>query len=365
MSETAPAPIARLPLYPLHQRLGARMAALDGVEAVADYGRREEERRAIRQGVALVDRSFVGRLELLGADRHRFLNGLVTCDVKGLSPGRGAYGFFPGVQGKILADALVLALPDRLWLELPPGHGKAIADHLGKYLIADRVEVVPLADMLPLSLVGPGAEAVLAAHAELPAGRFDHLRAMVLGVEVCLVRGPVAGRPGFTLWASASVAGSLAQELLALPGVLPAGFDALERARVEAGWPAFGADFGPDHFPQESGLEELAVSYTKGCYLGQEVIARIHYRGKANRAARRLLFEGDEPPPRGSRLLANGEEVGVLGSAAAAPEGSSQALGIAVIHRKANEPGTRLEVEGDGSAQVEELPPPGRDLPAG
>jgi folate-binding protein YgfZ len=309
------------------------------------------------EAAALVDRSFVGRLELLGADRHRFLHGLVTCEVKGLSPGQGGYGFFPNAQGKILADAVVLVLPDRLWLELPPGHGKLISEHLGRYLIADRVEVLPLADMLPLSLVGPQAEAVLAAHAELPAGRFAHRRAMVLGIEVCLARGPVAGQPAFTLWASASVAEPLVEELLGLPGIVPAGFEALEGARIEAGRPAFGTDFGTDHFPQETGLEELAVSYAKGCYLGQEVIARIHYRGKANRAARRLVFDGP-PPAAGSRLLVDGEEVGRVGSAAAAAEGSGRALGIAVVHRKAYEPGTRLAVEGGGWARVEELPRP-------
>jgi folate-binding protein YgfZ len=322
---------------------------------VADYGRSEQEYQAITRGTALVDLSPAGRLELLGADRQRFLNGLATCDVKGLGAGQGAYGFFTNAQGKILADAVILALADRLWLRVPPGRGRALSEHLRKYLIADRVEVLPLADMLPLSLVGPGAEGLMAAHAELPAKAYDHSRAEIAGIEVCLVREPVGGQPAFTLWASASVAAGLAESLLGLSGVSPAGLEPLERARVEAGWPAFGADFGADHFPQETGLEERAVSYTKGCYLGQEVIARIHYRGKANRAARRLLFDGAEPPPRGCRLLFDGEEVGRAGSAAV--DAAGRALGIAVLHRKAYEPGTRLALEGGGEAVVAELEP--------
>ena len=121
-----------------------------------------EEMGALREGCGLVDRSWIGRLELRGADRQRLLNGLVTCDAKRLAPGDGAYGFFTGPQGKILADVAVLAFADRLWLELPAGRGEAIAAHLGKYVLADRVEVGPLEDMLPITLVVPRAEAVLA-----------------------------------------------------------------------------------------------------------------------------------------------------------------------------------------------------------
>src|ERR1700731_421080 len=100
--------------------------------------------QALRHGCGLADRSSAGRLELLGADRQRFLNAYVTCDVKGLAAGPGAYGFFTGPQGRILADVAVLAHGDRLWLELPPGQAGPIAEHLKKYLIADRVEMRPL-----------------------------------------------------------------------------------------------------------------------------------------------------------------------------------------------------------------------------
>lgn len=365
--------MSRLPLARLHRRLGARLAARGDVEVVAGYGRPEAEERAMREGLALVDRSFVGRLELLGADRQRFLNGLLTCDVKALAPGEGAFGFFCQAQGKILAEVLVLALADRLWLELPPGRGKAIADHLGKYLIADRVEVLPLADMLPLSLLGPGVDAALGSLApeaaetlcgELPPGRARNARASIAGIEVCAVRSALAGQAAVTLWTSASVAAPLFEELVGGSGAVPVGVDALERARVLSGRPAFGPDYGADHFPQETGLEDLAVSYTKGCYLGQEVVARIHYRGKANRAARRLVFSGPLPPAPGSplRLPAGaeeagetGEEVGRVGSAVPGADAAGRALGIAVVHRKGYEPGTRLEVAG-GWAEVEELP---------
>jgi folate-binding protein YgfZ len=131
---------------------------------------------------------------------------------------------------------------------------------------------------------------------------------------------------------------------------------ALEQLRVEAGVPAFGADFDEQHFPQETGLESQAVSYTKGCYLGQEIVARIHYRGKANHALRQLRFDAGPPPPGGTppggtRLLFDGQEVGRVGSAVAPLDGGAP-VGLAVLHRKGGEPGTRLEVEGFGTAEV-------------
>src|SRR5215203_4960387 len=113
------------------------------------------EYQALRAGCGLADLSEMGRLEILGPDRLRFLNAYVTCDVKGLAPGEGAYGFFTNPQGRILSDAVVLAHEDRLWLQVAAGQAEAIASHLKKYILADRVEVRGLDDMLPLCLVGP------------------------------------------------------------------------------------------------------------------------------------------------------------------------------------------------------------------
>lgn len=344
-------------LADLHRRLGARLEDRDGAAVILDYGQPDEEHAALAGRAALIDRSGKGRLALTGADRRRFLAGLVTCDVKSLEPRRSVYGFFPSAQGKILADVAVLALEDRLWLELPAGASEAIAAHLAKYIIADQVEVFSLEeDHRLLTLAGPRSAAVLGTLTPLPEEDWSHRAATLAGVEVRIDRRPLAGVPAFTLWVGAAGAAAVAEALLATGDeVRPAGAAALERLRVGNGVPVFGTDFGPDHFPQESGLEAAAVSYTKGCYLGQEVIARIHYRGRANRAARRLLFEGEAPPPAGARLLHDGEEVGTVGSAVASPAAGG-AVGIAVLHRKANAPGTRLDVDSGGRAEVAELP---------
>ena len=333
-----------------------------------------KEYETLRRGCGLAARSATDRLEMLGADRQRFLNAYVTCEVKGLAAGQGTYGFFTSAQGRILADVVVLEHGDRLWLELPAGQQETIAGHLRKYLIADRVEMRPLDDMLPLLLAGPGTPEVFAGPAgiapglALPNAPWGHVRAMVAGIEVTVQRRERQGVPALALWVSSSLAGPLREELLAWSGgpggfrgsgdstggLRPVGPEALEVVRTEAGIPRFGQDFGPQNFPQETGIEE-AVSYTKGCYLGQEVVARIHYRGGVQKTLCGLVFDGTAVPAAGTALLYEGREAGTLGTAV-----HSLALdrpaGLAVLHRRAASPGSRLELAGGGRAEVRALP---------
>jgi folate-binding protein YgfZ len=335
MTEVAP-PVRHLPLAKLHRRWGARFTAIDGVEAPTDYGSVSAEYAALREGCALVDRSDVGRLELMGEDRQRFLNGLVTCDVKALAAGEGAYGYFTDRQGKILSDVVVLALADRLWLELPASVADAIRGQLGKYIIADRVEIKPLDDLVVWTIAGPAARAVLAAVSDAapPASAWSHGKATLDGSELQWVRQARLGVEAWSLWVSASIARSLAEALVdrgAARGLRPVGRSALEVVRVEETIGSFGRDFGPANFPQEVG-ESSAVSYTKGCYLGQEIVARIHYRGGVNHRLTGLeLVTAVEPAP-GSALLLEDREVGTVSSVVESPRGGW--IGLAMIHRR-------------------------------
>lgn len=351
---TTPPPAARpLPLASLHERLGATFEALDGgVLVPARYGPVAEEYRALREGCGLADRTWTGRLEILGADRLRFLNAYVTCEVKSLGPGEGAYGFFTNPQGRILSDVVVLAREDRLWLQLPPGQDEAVASHLRKYVLADRVEIRGLEDVLPVSLIGPRAAEALGATP--PAGDWHHLRTSIHGTEVGLHRTGRLGAEGYTIWVEAAAAGQLVERLLDSSEVTPAGFEALEILRTEAGIPRFGRDFGAENFPQETGAGE-AVSFTKGCYLGQEVVARIHYRGGVQKALRGLAFAAGSTPRPGTPLLFEGREVGIA-TTIVESIALGHPIGLAILHRRGAEPGTRLDVEGGGQAEVRELP---------
>lgn len=346
-----------LPLADLHRRLGAVLAPLDDLaEAPAAYTDEEVERQVLESACGLVDRSWMGRLEIAGADRQRFLNGQVTCDVKTLEPGRSTYGFFVSPKGRVVADATILALAESHLLELPPATAGPIRERLEKYILVDRVEVSSCEDRVLVSLVGPRAEPISSRLAPLPEVPGGHSEEEVLGVPVRLVRRPLWGLDAVSLWVPAAAAAELFEELLEhgrQEGLALVGFRALEIARIERGVPRFGPDFGPDHFPQETGLDE-AVSYTKGCYLGQEVVARIHYRGQVNRALVGLLYEGEAPPP-GAVLLHEGREAGRAGSAVRSAA-LGAVVGLAVLHRRAAEPGTVLALEGGGTAEVRPLP---------
>jgi len=296
----------------------------------------------------LAERS-AGLLEITGADRQRFLNAYVTCDVKPLQPGDGAYGFFTNPQGRILSDVAVLVREDRLWLEVAPGLAETLAGHLRKFVIVDRVEIRPLEEVTLLTLIGPRAAEVL----DLPdLLDWKHAPMTIDGIEAVVQRRGLLGAPAFSLWVPAASAPHLRASLLAREGVQPVGEEDLEILRVEAGIPRFGVDFGPENFPKETGLDE-AVSYTKGCYLGQEVVARIHYRGGVQKMMRRLELEGDPRP--GSKLLFEEREAGTATTVVRSPL-SGRTLGLGIVHKRAAEPGTRLDVEGGGTATVEELP---------
>ena len=278
--QEAEAQTYEVPLAALHRRLGASLASYRGAYAPSLYGDEAGEYAALREACGLIDRSWTVGIEMRGEDRARYLGGLVTCDVKGLQEGQGVYGFVTTLKGRVMSDLVVLALDERLWLEVPPGMGDVLAEHLGKYVIVDRVEIGPLAGVIPLSLVGPRSHEVVAEARELPEDDYSHREISLCGVEARLMREPMLdGVPGWTLWVPTGEAERLLTELTKSGSpARPVGHRALDRLRVEAGRPLCGVDFGDTNFPQETGLEE-AVSYTKGCYLGQEVVARIHYRG--------------------------------------------------------------------------------------
>lgn len=346
-----------LVLHDLHARLGAETGDRAGTRVPVAYGSVAEEVEILREACGWVDRSWIDRLEIAGADRQRFLNGMVTCEVRDLGEGGGAYGFVTSRKGGVLADFALLELGDRFLLELAPGRAAAVAEHLGAYVLADRVEIRPAGDRLPLTLAGPRAREVLrelvGALPPAAESRWGHAPAEAAGRPVIVASRPLLGVETWTVWTAAGDAAAVAEAALEA-GASPVGYDALDTVRIEAGIPCWGRDYDDSNLPQETGLDE-ALNFTKGCYLGQEVVARIHYRGGVNRTLRGLQFDGDEPPEEGTELLLEGRPVGKVGSATLSPalEGP---VGLAILHKRGAEPGTRLEVAGDGEAEVSELP---------
>lgn len=340
-----------LALAAFHEGCGAVMVDFQGRRRPAHYGAVEDEYRALREGCGLVDRGWLDCLAMSGEDRARFLNGLVTCDVIALEPGEGTYGFVTDVKGRILADLTVLAEEDSLRLVLPAGRGAAIAEHLLKYRIIDRVEVAPCPATVPLTVLGPRAQEVLAPAEDLPTEAWSHRLLSRFGVQALVVAEPALGVSACTLWSAAAEAERLAAALLE-QGATAVGHQAYEILRVESGRPRYGQDFQSDHFPQETGRSD-GVSYTKGCYLGQEVVARIHYRGGVNRQLRGLLFADESVPTLGAEVEAEGRGAGILTSAVVAPA-LGRTVGLAILHKRV-EAGAQIAVA-EGSAEVVALP---------
>lgn len=317
---------------------------------VEDLGDAAAEHRALREGSALLPRAGRTLLDVRGADRRRFLNGYLTCEVKGLPEGGAAYGFLTAREGKVLADALLADLPEALQLALPAARAAAIRSHLARYLLADRVEFVERPELAVWEIAGPRAGEALA-EVGLPVAEAGRA-AWLPEEEIALVRHDLGRLPAWELRARPEALAALAERLLAAGPTRLAGAAAREIARVEEGVPACGRDFGEEHFPQETGLEAAAVSYTKGCYLGQEVVARIHYRGGVQRGLRGLRFPGGLPEV-GVTLLHDGREAGRVTSAVLSPRHG--AIGLAILHRRVDEGGA-LALAGGGEALLAPLP---------
>lgn len=356
VSEDTEQSARRLSLDSWHRNRGASMTTHLGFSMPRDYGDLGVELEALRTEAVWVDRSCCGRLEMLGEDRQRFLNGLCTANTLELASGSSVYGFITDAKGKVMADLTVIAHPDRLWLVLPAGLTRTIRQHLLRFVVADRVEILPLDELLPLTLVGPSAGAkLMAAGADSLPEIGGHREVSLLHSCIQLVRHRWQKLDAFTLWVPASIAAMVADDLVDDLGVRVAGLGATERLRIEEGWPEFGIDYGPGNLPQETGLES-AVDYQKGCYLGQEVIARLHYRGQAARSIHSVSLEAapgstDEAAPRaGQQLLLEGRPCGSLTSVAHS-EGLGGWIGLAMLHRRV-EAGDWMSLEHGGRARI-------------
>ncbi len=308
---------------------------------------RSEAYRAAVEGCALVDRSERGKLALTGAETKEFLQGQVSNDVEGLAPGEGCYAAFLTPKGKMLGDLRVLDAGDELLLDCERATLQELFNLIRRYKLGRDVELHKrTVERGLLSLIGPRSRAVAGAE-DLLAAEHAHRTGAVGGAEVRLI----ATDLGVDVLCAAADTERVAAALLAA-GAVGAGEDVFEVRRVETGRPRYGADLDETVIPQEAGLNERAVSFTKGCYVGQETVARLYYKGKPNRHLRGLRLDG--PAERGAVLRLGEREVGRLGSVVESP--TLGPIALALVRREAA-PGDRLAVgDGDRTATVVELP---------
>jgi aminomethyltransferase len=344
-----------LPLHDRHASLGATFGELKGREVVDRVPGRDED-RALRTGSGLFDASARGVVRVTGPDRVSFLQGMVTQDVEGLPLASVADAALLTPKGAMVADARVVRRANDLLLLTEPGYGPVVLGALEKYLISEDAELADAtAGFGQLSLVGPEADALATRVLGLraPAG------AAARPFEASGYTGWVLPQglllPGVDLLLPVEALGTVFERLLEA-GATPVGFAALEVLRVERGTPRFGADMDEKTIPLEANLQR-AIHFQKGCYIGQEVIARATFRGHVNRHLVGLRFAGPVPAPR-TELFTGERRVGWVTSAVDSPRLGPIGLGYA--HRDVEQPGTELTLAGGtAKATIAPLPFPG------
>jgi folate-binding protein YgfZ len=338
MSETAEQVAARrLPLEEAHRRAGAALVERGGWLLPANYGAAGAEYEAVRGGGAgLFDLSARGRVEVSGREAVQFLNGLVTNDVKALAPGAWMLAAFPNPQGRLVAFARVAraGAEEVFTFDTEPETRERVLGSLERFTLAGDFKVRDLSgETSHLSVQGAGARAVVASALGEAAAGIARNGAAVLPWRgehsITVQRATHTGEDGYDLIAGEGAAHDLWDALTAA-GARPAGHDALEVLRVEAGVPRYGADVDETNVVSEAGLGE-ALSFTKGCYVGQEIIARIHWRGHVAKRLAGLLPEGEGAIEPGTKLRAadGAREAGRVTSVAYSPRlGRQIALGF-------------------------------------
>jgi tRNA-modifying protein YgfZ len=319
-----------------------------------DAGDLSAEHRRLTEACGLLDRCERGKLALSGTGAVEFLNGQVTNELDGLRAGEGCYAAFLTHKGKMLGDLRILvtgddpaAAPSELLLDTERVALQALFDMIRRFKVGFDVELHKRTlERSLFSLIGPSAERI-AAPEGLSGEEHANAAVEVGGVQALAVRTDV----GVDLVCDAADGERLVAELQQR-GAAPVGEAAAECLRIERGRPRYGIDLDETVIPQEAGLNERAVSFTKGCYVGQETVARLHYRGRPNRHLRGLRLS--EPAVTGVELRLAERPVGRVGSITVSP--ALGPIALALIRREA-EPGSVLSVGTQGAtAEVVELP---------
>ncbi len=351
-------------LEDLHRAAGATLSASEP-PVLLTYGDVPAEYRAARQDCALFDRSDRGRIEVRGPEAAAFLHRLLANTVRTLAPGQGNRNLLLSSKGKVLYDFDLDCDEEAFLLSTPPGVAGGLLAALEQYHFSEKLSLSDDSERhAPLALIGPRRAEVLRKALSIdpppepPPGEHKSVRARMGSAEVQVTALPVAGAPGLRVDAGPEQAQHL-WSLLREAGARPAGRVAWDILRVEAGVAEPGIDLDENVYPQEARLES-AFSLDKGCYVGQEVVAKIDTYGGLNKRITRLRISHDDPVPRSTRLyrLLDGEwrDLGVVTSWAYSFELDS-GLVLAYVKRRHQDPGTEFRVgEGPASAQVVELP---------
>jgi len=313
---------------------------------------------AVRQGAAIGSISPRAQIAVAGADRATYLQGLLTNDIESLTPGTGCYAAWLTPQGRMLTDMHVLQSPGMILMDVPIDLVTPTLARLDQFLFAEDVRLESMAEaMTSVWLHGPQAAAVIQKSVTGISGLADwtayqHGTATFGGDPVSIARIDQLGVPGYCVFLARATERPFAESAVSA-GARVVSLDAIHAARVEAGYPVFGVDMTDDTIPLEAGIEQRAISFTKGCFVGQEVVIRVLHRG-GGRVARKLVgLKLDAAAKAGARVLSGEREIGFVTSAAISPGFGPIALGY--VHRDFTAAGSEVRVDGH-AAIVSALP---------
>lgn len=357
------------PLKSEHEKLGAQFAEYFGCELPANYGDTQREYKFARESVALIDTNYHAILSFTGKDRVRYLNAMLTGNIRDLAPGHGNISLLLNPQGRILAEVETLALDDRLLVISHAMIRAKLIETFDKFIIMDDVTMEDWTEKFGmLVLEGPKAAEIMRELCGVDLSALEelsHAETNICGIDCRMIRTSSGRNPAAEFLAPRENLAALWTVLLdaaKTSGGGPVGYDALNILRLEEGIAWYGVDFDENQIPHQAALESTHISYTKGCYTGQEIVERVRSRGQIQRRRVMLRFSGDAVPRAGEPLLAlsaensaeRGAEIGFVTSAARSPKFGA-VIGMGYVRREQIDPGSKVKWSG-GDAEVLEFP---------
>ncbi len=335
----------RSPLYSIEKARGAHFIDYSAREIAEHHGNPRAEYEAVRSDAGALDLCYLGKLRALGRDRVRFLHNMLSNNIKGLGPGAGCYATLLTRQGKMESDLYLYAFPEEMWMECPPAGSGQVLETLGRHIVGDVVQIDDWSDRLAvLSLQGPQSRSKMESSTGsvltgLPP--LSHITLPKATGDWVIIHRDRTGCDGYDLWLPVEDAAEVWARWLDSDGIRPVGHEALNWLRTEAGIPWFGVDMDARHLPMEFGLDS-AISLTKGCYRGQEIVARVVHRGHLDRHLAGIAFRSGKTPPRGTDVHVKGTNVGEITSVTFSPRLDCP-LALAILKSEFLMPGTAVE----------------------
>jgi folate-binding protein YgfZ len=358
---TATQPILDTPLAALHRKHGAKMGVWFGCE-LPDHWENPRKEEALASGsVALIDKNYRAYLSLTGPDRVRYLNAILTNNIKDLANGQGNVSLLLSPQGRILAEIETYAFADKLFCVSYAMIRESLIETIEKFIIMDDATLTDETQRYgTLALEGPKAATVVSELTGIDLATVDGLastNASIGAIPCCVLKRSSGEIPGAefviertqleSLW-------TLLEAAVRKHGGGPMGYSALSAHRLAQGIPWFSYDFGEKQIPHEAGLQDTHISYTKGCYTGQEIVERVRSRGQVNRQRVHLIFTGQTVPVSGDPLTVDEKEVGFV-TRAAMLHSLGSPIGMGYVRKENNFPRSELHWAG-GTARVSEFP---------